>query len=74
MTKSNEYLESRCVINERVLHALANLIAAHLPAMQPQLQQIREAWEAAVDKLEADIPDGHNAGGNQPQPEANLKP
>ena len=60
MTKSNEYLERRCAINELVLLDLGSLVAAHLPAIQPQLQRIGDDWDEAIAKLDADIPDGPN--------------
>lgn len=61
MARTLEYLERRCAINEQVLHDLGLLVAAHLPALQPQLRQMGEAWEAAICKLEADIPETPNA-------------
>ena len=57
MAKTNEYLERRCEINELVLHALGELIAAHLPALRPQLQEIGESWDAEIGKLDEDMPD-----------------
>lgn len=61
MARTLEYLERRCAINELVLLDLGQLIAAHLPAVQPQLHQMGEAWSEAIDKLDADIPDTPNA-------------
>lgn len=57
MAKTNEYLERRCAINELVLHDLGELIAAHLPALQPQLQKLGAAWNQAIKTLDADMPD-----------------
>ena len=54
MAKTLEYLERRCAINEMVLHDLGVLVAAHLPALQQQLCQMGEAWDAAIDKLDAE--------------------
>jgi hypothetical protein len=60
MAKTIEYLEQRCAINELVLQALGDAILAHFPALQPQLHRIGEAWDRAIDKLDADIPDAPN--------------
>ena len=60
MTKSNEYLERRCAINEIVLLDLGHLIAAHLPAIRQQLQCLGDDWDEAIAKLDADIPDAPN--------------
>ena len=57
-----EYLKRRCDINERVLHDLGLLIASHLPALQPQLKKMGEAWDAAIDNLDAEIPKGPDVG------------
>ena len=57
MSRTPEYIERRCAINEIVLHALGELIAAHIPAIQPQLSRIGEAWDSALDELDAEFPD-----------------
>jgi len=58
MAKSNEYLERRCVITEAVLHDLGNILMAHLPGLTPYLNNLGKDWTAAVDKLDAEMPDG----------------
>jgi hypothetical protein len=55
MAKTLEYVKRRCAINEEVLHDLGQLVGAHLPAIAPQLGRIGEAWDAAIDKLDADM-------------------
>ena len=63
MPMTLEYLERCCAINELVLHDLGLLVAAHLPALQPQLHQIGESWDMSIDKLNAEFPDALPAKG-----------
>lgn len=51
-----EYLWRRCAINEEVLLALGNLVAAHLPAMQPYLEDMGREWDRAIDKIDKEFP------------------
>lgn len=51
MTKI-EYLERRCLITENVLASLGEIIAAHLPAIQPHLAVMGSEWNNAIRKLD----------------------
>jgi hypothetical protein len=49
-----EYLKRRVALNEEVLVQLGQLIAAHLPAICPQLQNMGKLWDKEIDDLDAE--------------------
>ncbi len=62
MPKTTEYLERRILINEAVLHDLGRLVASHMPALNRQLGVMGEAWNAAIDNLDKNIPETPEIG------------
>lgn len=54
MNEPESYWEKRCAINENVLNELIIAVGIAMPHTQHQLSSLGEAWEGAINKLDAE--------------------